>query len=291
MSNILLTGANGFIGKYVHKKLVEAGFFVIPIDIVPGNTDDMIVADISKKDCVQEIAHRLENTDISGIVHLAASIDFNNPQGLIEANCSGTLHVVELAKVLNAKRLVYLSSIPIIGKPAELPITESHPINPLTVYHSTKYVGEQLIGGADSDTLSTVCLRIASPVGRDKRQKAFPERVIDCCKRDEDIVLYGKGGRIQNYIDVRDLAEAIRLALMNNDCRGLYLIKGGMTISNEELANSCIHYSDSQAKIIFSDKMDPEEDYKWIIDGTKAERELRYTPGYKPEDTIKWLLE
>lgn len=290
MSNVLLTGANGFVGKHVYKKLVEAGFFVIPIDLSPSDLENAIVADIRKEECINDISEKLGDRQISGIVHLAACISMNNQKGLVEANCIGTIHMIELAKELRVKRFVYLSSIPIIGKPVEIPIKENHPINPLTLYHTTKYIGEQLVEDANDASLSTISLRISSPVGKEKRQKAFLERIIDSCIKNEDIVLYGKGSRIQNYIDVRDLAEAIRLALVENTCNGLYLIKGGMTVSNMELASQCISLSGSQSKIVFVDKEDPEDDVKWIIDGEKSEKELHYSPKYNIEDTINWLL-
>lgn len=112
------------------------------------------------------------------------------------------------------KVFVQLSSLPVIGKPVEHPITEQHSLKPPTVYHATKVMEELLANYADyHHGLRTASFRISAPVGTGmNRNTIFPTFVSKACKG-EDLVLSGKGNRKQTYVHVRDISKALLQAI------------------------------------------------------------------------------
>lgn len=83
--------------------------------------------------------------------------------------------------------------------------------------------------------MKKVILRIPSPIGVGMNPTNFLSVLFDKCLSNQDIELFGQGLRIQNYIDVRDVAEAINQVIEypNSD---LFLIAGSKSISNKDLA-------------------------------------------------------
>ena len=141
MSKILVTGAAGFIGTYVTERLLAQGYDVIALTNsknldVQSDRLTVIEADICDEDLAKKVFGATGQCQT--VVHLAADIRVPGDGRTIEVNCLGTYYVTELANELGADKLIYLSSVPVIGKPIDVPITEDHPAHPETLYHITK---------------------------------------------------------------------------------------------------------------------------------------------------------
>lgn len=290
MKNVIVTGGGGFIGKYVAKALHQSGCNVFVIDRMPVSEEyvaDSLVGDIGSDDFAKLAFAHYKNLEIDGIVHLAADIRMNESESLIRTNCLGSLNMGRLAEELKVQKFVYLSSVPVIGTPKEIPINENHPVQPLSLYHTTKYAGELIVRDLMQAGIDWVILRICSPVGRREKQVAYLGFLLNTLLAGNPVHVFGKGSRVQNYIDVRDVASAVSLSLQKGS--GLYLI-GGSSVSNLELAELCKDLTCSSSEIVIGTQTDPEDDLCWTIDGTKAETELNYKPAYTIEDTIRWIL-
>lgn len=291
MKNVIITGAAGFIGRFVIKELHQMGCNLFALDRISVSDFDgvrSIVTDIDDDNMVSETVSAVGDNQIDCIIHLAAEIRMNETASLISSNCMGTLNVIELAKKLRVKKLIYLSSTPVIGRPKIVPFDESHPVSPESIYHSTKYIGEQMVNLAMNQGIDAVILRICSPVGLRKKQVAYLGYLLNAFQSNQTVNVFGKGSRIQNYIDVRDVADAIVKSLSKG--HGLYLIPGGSSVSNLELANICKKITGSDSEIVIGEQADPEDDVKWIPDGSKALKEMGYSPKYTIEDTINWIV-
>lgn len=287
---VLVTGAAGFIGRYTIKKLQEMGYEVIAL-VRPGRkernrTVQTFEADISDANRLSVVFAQVKQCDV--VIHLAANIDMEDAEGIISVNCGGTYHVITLAKQLSAKKFIYISSIPVIGEPRVLPVTEEHMVKPQTLYHISKYMGEQMVQTLCPLNMQKVILRIASPIGVGMRENNYLSVLLKKCYRNEGIELYGRGLRIQNYIDVRDIASAIVCAVEVN-CEGVFLIAGKQEITNRELAFLCKEITESSVEIIWGKREDLEEKRQWIIAADKARKQLGFVPEYKLRDTIYWI--
>ncbi|MDE6604116.1 MAG: NAD(P)-dependent oxidoreductase [Lachnospiraceae bacterium] len=290
MSKILVTGAAGFIGIYVTRHLLAQGYDVIALinsKKLDAQSDRLTVveADI----CDEGLAKKVSGVigQCQTVVHLAADIRVPGDGRTIDVNCLGTYHVTELANELGASKLIYLSSVPVIGKPVDVPITEEHPLHPKTLYHITKLAGEGIVNQVGALGMKKLMLRIPSPVGRGMRQNVFLYRMLEQCRKGQDILLYGAGGRVQNYVDVRDIAEAVSLS-ETRDAEGVFLI-GGESISNLQLAEKCIACTNAGVQIKFAGVEDAAETECWELSGEKARTVLGYVPGHTLDDTIGWI--
>lgn len=290
MSKILVTGAAGFIGTYVTEHLLEQGYDVIALTNVKklnmrAERLTVIEADICDEDFVSRLSGIIGKC--SAVVHLAADIRVPGDGHTIAVNCLGTYHAVELANKLGAVRFIYLSSVPVIGKPVDVPVTEEHPLHPETLYHITKLTGEEIVNQVGAPEMKKFMLRISSPVGKGMRQNVFLYRMLEQCHKGEDILLYGSGDRVQNYVDVRDIAEAVELSLVK-EAEGVFLI-GGESISNLQLVEKCIAYLHVGTNIHFAGVEDAAEADRWELSGEKAKTVLGYAPRYTLDDTIAWI--
>lgn len=283
MKKVLITGVNGLIGSTIAEHLMNS-YEVIGTSIEESNLTGLALQYI-KSDITDKKTFELLPEKVDVIVHCAAIITHDNYSNiLLKANCIGVQNIAAYANEAGCERLVYFSSLPIIGKPSIIPIKEDHPIDPPTVYHVTKYFGEQVLRLLLGNE-RVVVFRIPSPIGR----KTAPNKIVPVFVKNAinniDYKLLGQGKRIQNYIDVRDIARAVECAI-TKDARGVFNIASEKSYSNKELAELCIKLFNSKSKISYGG-VDKEEDYQWIISTDKSHQELGFEAKYSLTDTLK----
>lgn len=290
--NILLTGSNGFVGQAVASRIKDYGT-VIGLGRNPQNqcrdVAEYICADLADEAAVSS----LQRKTVDAIVHVAANLDMSseNPHVLYD-NVMGTYNLTRIAVKMGVKRFIYISSLPVVGSPERgntQAIQEEQCPHPETVYHISKLTGEYLVELLKNHGIVTTSLRIPSPIGKGMSQKTILSVFLERAYRGKMITLMGKGNRRQNYVDVRDIAEAVACSLNATILSPCYNIVSKATISNKELAERCIAALHSSSSINFQG-VDLNDDVDWKADGTKAEKELGFIPQYQLEQTIEWML-
>lgn len=285
---VLITGINGFIGNNICNYLENTSGYKI-YGIGRGvyrysNNIKYIEADISDETQFEKISREIE--EIDAIIHCAACIDKNDFNlDLIRVNCQGTLNILKLGKEKGINKYIYISSLPVIGKPLETPINEDHITNPNTMYHVSKLMGESIISIGEKYGIKPISLRIPSPIGVGMNENTILPTFIKTCLNNEDIKIIGNGERIQNYIDIKDVCEAVYLCLVK-DVKGIFNIASNISYSNRELANICKKVLNSKSKITFNGQKDLEEEFKWIVSVEKAKEILGFESKYSIEDSI-----
>lgn len=289
---VLVTGAAGFVGRYVADALLEQGCeatVLVHKSCPPSALDAAVIrTDICGESMIETVSRQIKSCDV--VVHLAADLNMQGSGRTILTNCLGTYHMLRLAKALSVKKFIYMSSIPVIGVPKNLPVTEEHPVDPKTLYHITKLAGEQMALLEASAEMKTMALRISSPIGVGMSERNFLSFLLRKCMKNETIELYGEGSRIQNYIDVRDIAMAVLRCMLAGDS-GVYLIAGKEGITNRDLAALCQKITGADANIVWGRKEDPEEKNQWIISGQKAWEAFGFRPQHDLEETIRWIAD
>jgi nucleoside-diphosphate-sugar epimerase len=220
------------------------------------------------------------------IVHAAASLERNLYAPAISlTNCLGAQQMLAVAARWHVGSFVFLSSVPVIGRPRQLPVTEEHPVDPPTAYHASKLYGERLAALARNQGIPTAVLRLTSPVGPGMP----PERVLPVfaarALAGAPLEVAGQGSRCQDYVDVRDVAESV-VACLARSSTGVLNIASGRCISNLDLAHRCVGVLRSSSEIHVGCGVDPEEGIRWEVSIEKAEREIGYRPRRSLDESI-----
>src|SRR3989339_1287562 len=238
---VLVTGASGMVGGTIATHLLEKGFEVIALNRNPTLIKGLaqsVQEDISMASLTERIINEIDPCD--AIVHTAANMDKNSYNfDIIHTNCFGTQQLLNLAKIWGVNRFIFISSVPVIGIPQVLPITEEHPTHPLTAYHASKLFGEYLVQIAASNQLAGTILRLPSPVGPKMPDNRILSSFVKNSLVNMPLQLSGQGSRKQNYVDVRDVAVVVENCL-HRKISGIFNIAGKNCISNLELACLCI---------------------------------------------------
>src|SRR4051794_303823 len=129
-SEILITGASGFVGSHLAPRLESLGYTVRRFSTRDG-----------------DIAHStLPFEGISHVFHLAAKVfvpdSWSDPRPFYEVNVLGTANVLEFCR--RQKASVTLMSSYVYGKPQRLPIAEDHPVDAFNPYCQTKILSEEI---------------------------------------------------------------------------------------------------------------------------------------------------
>lgn len=156
--NVLVTGGTGFIGSYLTRSLVEAGHRVVCFDQIPaGNSFDQVIPDELKQqvtviagDVTDAIAmaKTIREHDIETVVHLATlTIPASNadPRRALYVNCQSFIELLELARLLPLRRVVWASSVAVFGDRSlygDQPIPDDALHKPTTIYGATKSLNE-----------------------------------------------------------------------------------------------------------------------------------------------------
>jgi UDP-glucose 4-epimerase len=297
---VLVTGASGHVGGAIAAHLAEmrteTRTQLVPLRLVSlsrqavatDSPGEHATFDIGVAGVADTIAAAIPRCD--AIVHAAASLDKDpHSPSIALTNCLGTQEMLRLASLWNASHFIYISSVPVIGVPRELPITEDHPTAPPSAYHASKLFGEHLVRLAAHDGFATVSLRITSPVGPGMPANRILSAFVRQAMANQPILLAGRGARRQDYVDVRDIAIAVEHCLSDAGVTGLYNVASGRAVSNEELARRCVAALRSQSPIEFDGKPDPDDAVAWDVSIGRARQRLGYEPRFDLEDSIRAL--
>lgn len=213
-ARILVTGAGGLIGSAVTRALVDAGHPVTAFDraFTAGSPADRVITGDATS--ATDLADAI--TDVAGVVHLAAipGLGGDDPYPLFRLNVSATYNLLQTAAEAGIRRAVIASSIQATGlpnghhdvRPAYYPMDEDIPTDVADAYSLSKQVDEHTAAAfARSHDMAVVAFRfpytatVASFGESARGAAAHPERGL-------------REG--WSYLDVRDAAEAVRLALV-----------------------------------------------------------------------------
>lgn len=217
-SRVLVTGAGGLIGSSVTQHLLEHGFSVTAFDRAFPGVDDqelrpdrVIIGDATSADDLAEAI-----TGAVAVVHLAAipGLGGADPYPLFRLNVSATFNVLQTAAEAGIRRAVIASSIQATGipnghhdtLPPYYPIDEQTPPDVADAYSLSKQVDEHTAAAfARSHDLSVVAFRFPFTA----RAEQFAPAASGAAEHPERGVREG-----WSYLDVRDAADAVRLALV-----------------------------------------------------------------------------
>lgn len=299
---ILLTGASGFIGHHLLKRLLQLGVEVFAAGRKPpmplGGTDaspvKFLQCDFADEATLEP--HRETLLQMDRVVHLGSLVlRSSNPADddcvlSMRVNAEGTASLLRhLAPSLAG--FCYVSTLDIYGPPQSLPVTEDHATRPASYYGASKLAAEAIMRVfAERSQVPVTVLRLSQVYGPgDNSRKAIPNFIRNAL-RGEAPIIYGDGSDERDYVYVADIVAAIELSL-SGCVPGTFNIAGGRGCSIREVATAIVRLTGSTAVPIWKPRATPAT--RIVLDIGRAERQLGYHPQVNLEEglchTVDWF--
>lgn len=306
---ILITGAAGFLGSHLSEKYVNEGHIVYGIDnLLNGNLNNVrtllhrknfkfIHDDIRNKELYSKIP-----TDIDAIIHLAAQIHVDrsivNPEETFDINVSGTMKVLEYARMNDINKILFASTSEVYGSAKYVPMNEDHPLAAQHPYGVSKISADRLCYTYNETYDLGIdiirCFNFFGPRQKDSGYGGVIAIFINRVLQNKPPIIYGDGSQTRDYMYVDDAVTAYDKVLHSKDNPGKYGINFGTGTekSVNEIAELTIKYAGAEKnlKAIHVDPR-PTEVQRLFADISKANKLLDFTPKIQFEQGISLLMD
>lgn len=279
---ILITGHSGFIGKYLVKEFTKTNHKLVLCDISDG-------IDICNWDEVKDF----QGIDI--VIHLAnlsfVPASYKEPKKFYEVNYLGTLHMLELCRLSNAK-MIYFSSY-MYGTPQYQPIDENHPISAYNPYAQTKLICENLCEGYHRDfKVPIIIFRPFNIYGKGQNPDFLIPTIINQAKSGKIIIKDDRPKR--DYIHVTDIVNAVLKATETiNNTKGLQIFNlgSGESHSVKEIIDIVRQLSEKDVEYQCTNEIRQNEVMDTVANISKIKNELGWEPKMPLSEGLKSMLD
>ena len=305
---ILITGGAGFIGSHLCDKYTKEGHTVLCLDnFMSGNLMNvkhllnyrnfkLIKGDIRDFDLLEKLMR-----DVDVVFHLAAQIhvdrSYIEPKHTYEVNVMGTQNILEVARIHDAKRVIYASTSEVYGSALYAPIDENHPLNAPHPYGASKIAADRMCYAyIQTYGMNISILRLFNIFGTRQRDigyggviSMFTRRVLS----NTPPIIYGDGMQTRDYTYVEDAVRAYDLVLNHNKPITEPINFGtGKEVSIVDLANKIIDLCGKKGNIK-PVHVEPRigEVKRLIADATKAKNLLGWEPKYNLEEGLNAFVQ
>ena len=301
IAKALVTGGAGFIGSHTVDRLLARGIEVIVLDdlstgkranVPPGAR--FVEGDVCDVNLLTELS-----AEVDVVFHLAARVSVRNsvPQFYEDArvNIFGTVTALQaISKAKRVKKLVYASSMAVYGEGGDAPISEEHPLEPVSPYGIGKLASEKYclqIGRLCG--FDVVVLRYFNTYG--PRQTFTPyvgvmTIFIGRVLSGKAPIIFGSGDQVRDFVSVDDVAEANLLAMDSAAGSGIYNVGSGRGMSINELARMILRALGSDLRSEYAPQQ-PGELQRSVADISRATRLLGYRPCARLEEKVQTVID
>jgi len=246
-ARVLITGGLGFIGSNLARRLVELGSEVTVVDsLIPDyggnlyNVEDIrdrIQINVSDVRDSHSLRHLVQGKDyLFNLAGQTSHLDsMLNPMADLEINCQAQLSILETCRAENPKiKIVFASTRQIYGRPSQLPVPETHPLNPVDVNGINKMAGEQYhLLYNKVHGIAATALRLTNTIGPRMRIKDARQTFVGLWVRQllegKPISVWG-GKQLRDFTDVEDAVDAFLAAAANPLTNGQVYNLGGREV-------------------------------------------------------------
>ncbi len=295
---VLVTGAAGFIGGWTVKELRKKGFDVVGTDKLAGS--GIITADVTD---LTQVLKVFSESRPDAVIHLAAisgstgknevEQSLRQPHSNFLVNVLGTVNICEACRLTDVKKLLYMSSFAVYGRTGKdrLPITEETPVALEHAYAKSKYMGELVVRTYSQDfKLKSAIFRAPFIVGENQNEMNVVKEFIHSALNDGELVVFGNGAHVREFIHPEDLVDAYTKAIdyldsAVKDCE--LFVLGNTPIKMNDLAKQIISLV-GKGRIAYHGTSDRAFDQ--YSDYSKARKLLGWNPKLDISSIVKRMM-
>lgn len=220
---ILITGGAGFIGSHLADRLADGNDLVLVDDFSVGSRENLTQlegaqgVEVVRADVIDRAAMNELTREVDVAFHLAVSClrtSLGDPFRSHDVNAGGTLSVCLAALERKVGRLVYVSSSEVYGTAETVPMAETHPCQPTTVYGASKLAGElYALGLLRTAGLPACVVRPFNTYGPREpwsgaRAEVIPRFILQILAGREPVI-FGDGTQTRDFTFVEDTVEGL----------------------------------------------------------------------------------
>lgn len=290
----LIIGANGFIGRYVTKRLST-------------DYDVIQVSSLSLKLPHQLTMNLLDQASIDTVLSSVKPDFIVNCAGIIENNENAYRNIDMTRNLLKSvadtkstvKKIIILGSSAEYGecRLEDLPIKETKSLQPKSDYGVSKKMEiEQALEYSQAHDLPIIVLRIFNPLGVGMNKRFLVPNIKEQIKQFQsgtiDAIKVSRLDACRDYVSAYDISDAIKVALESKPYNVVYNVGSGTSTTNKELLESilkCYNISDEIHIVETSDTKEPLMAVQADISKIKAE--LHWHPTHLLDDIVKEIVD
>ncbi len=300
---IVVTGGNGFIGKYFVKSLLRDGHEVINIDKLTYASDKKMHAWLYEQPSYSfihgDIATLESVPECDILVNFAAESHVDNSirssRYFTTANTIGVQNLLELVRRFDGPMrpiFVQISTDEVYGDNASGWFVETDPLRPSNPYAASKAAAETFLHAyARTYGVEFKIVRLSNNYGvRQYPEKLIPRsifRIINGRKAQ----LHGSGEYRRTWLHVEDAIDGIKSVMDHGNINEIYNLSGDLELSNEEVLTRIIE----RLELVFSDVVEhvsnrPGQDIRYGINDSKA-RALDWKPKVDFDEALQEIID
>lgn len=301
MKSILVTGANGFVGKHLVNSLLNDGEHVITVsgtrnNSVTQNSDSRklknLTIDLTNKEAIKEIDFK----EIDRIIHLAglASVgpSFDNPMLYINNNIAMQCNLYETAiEQQISPRFLIISSGSLYNPNESLPLTENSSVVPNSPYAVSKIGQEELAKYYSRRGIEYLIARPFNHAGPGQDLgfivADLAQQIVAVEKGETDKIFVGNLDAQRDYTDVRDIVKAYKILINSSSSEQTYNICSGVPVSGKELLNELLKLASINVEVVIDPKRMRPSDTPTIYGSYEK---INQETGWKPTISLQTTL-
>jgi dTDP-glucose 4,6-dehydratase len=308
MTNILVSGGQGFIGSNLIRYLLEhisptENKKVFNLDILGhGSHLDNISSDVSNSNYlfvrgdINDIGNLPSLSDIDVIVNAAAEThvdrSIRDPSRYIRSNYDGTFALLDYARRKDISKFIQISTDEVYGEAMNnYSFKEGDVLNPSNPYSSTKAAADLLVNSyVRTYGLKATITRCTNNFGPNQYPEKLIPRTIIRILLGLPVSLYGNGSQIRDWLFVLDHVKAIDTVLRKGQPGQVYNISASNLLPNIEIVKriaSIMNEKFGKSTTIEFIEDRPGHDQRYSLDSTKIRSELEWKPEINFDDALE----